>query len=268
MRVRGSCNPAVRPSSDPLREATFSHKWERGVALLFILFNLLALSLFFSPALAESPPLPVVASFSIIGDFAREVGGSGVDFPPSSAPMATPMSMSRRPPTGEARGSAAGFCQRAGVRGLDRAADQGLEYRARIVTLSAGVASRKDENGLDPHAWQDVENASNYVEDIGAGLSPPTRARGAMGRRRLSARLAPLDPEIALALENIPRERRSFPPMTPSAILRPLRVRIHRAAGRFHRSRSQRPRRRPHHRRREGEKRSRPSFWRTSPIRA
>ena len=41
---------------------------------------LLAFGLCFaSPALAQSPPLPVVASFSILGDFVREVGGSGVE---------------------------------------------------------------------------------------------------------------------------------------------------------------------------------------------
>src|SRR5208283_1150373 len=67
------------PHPTPLRGATFSHKWEKGAPLLYLLLNFLAFSLFASPALAQSPPLPVVASFSILGDFVREVGGSGVD---------------------------------------------------------------------------------------------------------------------------------------------------------------------------------------------
>ena len=80
MRVCGKFQPSRgAPHPTSLREATFSHKREKGAPLLYILLNLLAFSLFVPPALAQSPPLPVVASFSILGDFVREVGGSGVE---------------------------------------------------------------------------------------------------------------------------------------------------------------------------------------------
>ena len=112
------------PSSDPcFARATFSHKWEKGAPLLFLLLNLAAL-LASSPPPPSPNPLPCRSSrasrFSAIS-CARSAGAASMS-PPSSVPTATPMSMSRRPPTGASsreRGwfSSMGWGSRAGSTG-------------------------------------------------------------------------------------------------------------------------------------------------------
>ena len=202
-----------KPSSDPCyARATFSHKWEKGAPLLYLLLNFLAFSLFASPALAQSPPLPVVASFSILGDFAREVGGSGVDVSTIVGPNGDAHVYEPTPADGrKLAGARLVFVNGLGFEGWIDRLIAASKTKAKVVTVSAGVAPRQGEEGLDPHAWQDVANARRYVENIRDALAAADPERAALYRANAAAYLAKLDAldrDVTAALETIPPARR------------------------------------------------------------
>ena len=201
------------PSSDPCyARATVSHKWEKGAPLLFLLLNLLTFSFFVPPALAQSPPLPVVASFSILGDFVREVGGSGVDVSTIVGPNGDAHVYEPTPADGRKLARARlVFVNGLGFEGWIDRLIAASKTKAKIVTASAGVAPRQGEEGLDPHAWQDVANARRYVENIRDALVAADPGRAALYRANATAYLAKLDAldhEVAAALATIPPARR------------------------------------------------------------
>ena len=213
MRVCGKFQPSRgAPHPTSLREATFSHKWEKGAPLLFLLLNLAALLLPFSPALAQSPPLPVVASFSILGDFVREVGGSGVEVSTIVGPNGDAHVYEPTPADGRKLARARlVFVNGLAFEGWIDRLIAASKTKARIVTVSAGVAPRHNEEGLDPHAWQDVANARRYVENIRDALVAADPERAALYRANAAAYLAKLDAldrEITAALATIPPARR------------------------------------------------------------
>ena len=83
--------------------------------------------------------------------------------------------------------------------------------KAKIVTVSAGVAPRHLDEGLDPHAWQDVANAKRYIENIRDALVAADPSRAKMFEANAAAYLAKLDGldrEVVAAVAAIPAERR------------------------------------------------------------
>ena len=178
---------AREPSSDPCyARAAFSHKREKGAPLLYLLLNFLAFWLCVSPALAQSAPLPVVASFSILGDFVREVGGSGVDVSTIVGPNGDAHVYEPTPADGRKLARARlVFVNGLGFEGWIDRLIAASKTKAKIVTVSAGVAPRRGEEGLDPHAWQDVANARRYVENIrDALIAADSGARRAVSDQR------------------------------------------------------------------------------------
>jgi len=201
-----------RPSSDPcFARATFSHKWEKGAPLLFLLLNL-AFLLSISPAVAQSPPLPVVASFSILGDFVREVGGSGVALSTIVGPDGDAHVYEPTPGDGRKLSKARlVFVNGFGFEGWIDRLIAASKTKAKIVTVSAGVAPRQGGAGLDPHAWQDVAFARRYVENIRDALVAADPARAKLFEANAAAyltKLEALDHEVAAALNAIPKDRR------------------------------------------------------------
>jgi zinc/manganese transport system substrate-binding protein len=80
-----------------------------------------------------------------------------------------------------------------------------------IVPLGNGVKPRSNEEGLDPHAWQDVSNVRIYVEEIRdalAGVDPAGVETYEQNARAYIERLKALDEEIVKTLSAIPPERR------------------------------------------------------------
>ncbi|MGA8170610.1 MAG: metal ABC transporter substrate-binding protein [Methylocystis sp.] len=174
--------------------------------------NLLPFFLFASPAFAQSPPLPVVASFSIIGDFVREVGGDAVELSTIVGPNGD--AHVYEPTPGDGRELAKArlvFVNGLGFEGWIDRLIAASKTRARIVTVSAGVAPRRNEAGLDPHAWQDVANARRYVENIRDALEAADPSRAKLFEANAGAYLAKLDAldrEVVAALTAIPKSRR------------------------------------------------------------
>jgi zinc/manganese transport system substrate-binding protein len=177
-------------------------------------FLLLLFALAAAPAAAEAPlaPLPVVASFSILGDFVREVGGDAVALsvivgPNGDAHVYEPTPADARR-VSEAR---LVFVNGLGFEGwLDRLV-AAANAKARVVVASAGIAPRKLDGGLDPHAWQDVANARRYVENIRDALKAADPGRAALYEARAAAYLATLealDKEVVAAIATIPKQKR------------------------------------------------------------
>jgi zinc/manganese transport system substrate-binding protein len=176
-----------------------------------VLLLALALSLGVAPARAQTR-INVVASFSILGDFVRNVGGDRVEVttlvgPDGDVHVYTPAPADAREITEARLLVVNGF----GLEGWLPRLLQAAGGKASIVTATAGIAPLKAGSDADPHAWQSVANAQKYVANIRDALVAADPADADVFRRNASsylARLQALDAEVQLAVDKIPQNRR------------------------------------------------------------
>jgi zinc/manganese transport system substrate-binding protein len=186
---------------------------------------ILAPGLFCLAGFAPAAEIKVVASFSILADLVREVGGERVDVHALVGPDEDAHVYEPRPSDARRIGQARlvvvnglGFDDR-----LARLAESSGRRDA-LVVASQGIAPRTandsthgdhDDHGahsaLDPHAWQDAANVERYVANIAAALeradpagAPLYRANAERYRNELKA----LDGEIRRAISSLPATRR------------------------------------------------------------
>jgi len=182
-----------------------------------------ALALSVAPVSAQQAnggPLSVVATFSILGDFARNVGGDRVSVtmlvgPNSDTHVYTPTPSDAKEITDAKLVIVNGL----GLEGWLPRLIKSSGSKAATVVATRGIATRKIENGhdhgpgdADPHAWQSVLNAKTYVANIRDALTAVDPAGADAYRANAAAylaRLDALDREIREALAKIPPERRS-----------------------------------------------------------
>ncbi|MDB5572082.1 MAG: transporter substrate-binding protein [Hyphomicrobiales bacterium] len=173
------------------------------------------------PARAQAPgKLRVVASFSILGDFVREVSGARADVAVLVGPGADAHVYSATPADAKALAAA----QVVVVNGLkfegwmDRLVSAS-KTRARIVVAAKGVKplqAQDDGHGhgdSDPHAWQSIANARIYVANIRDGLvaaDPPGRGDYEANAAAYLAKLDALEAETKAAVAAIPPARRKI----------------------------------------------------------
>jgi zinc/manganese transport system substrate-binding protein len=164
-----------------------------------------------APARGQSR-IDVVASFSILGDFAREVGGDRVAVTTlvganSDVHVYTP-SPSDAQKVSNARLL---IINGLGLEGWLPRLVQSSGGKAAIVTATTGVAPRRLGADADPHAWQSVANAKIYVGNIRDGLSradPANASTYGANAAAYLARLDALDGEVRAAVAQIPEARR------------------------------------------------------------
>jgi zinc/manganese transport system substrate-binding protein len=165
-----------------------------------------------APALAQTEKLPVVASFSILGDLVAEVGGDRVAVTTLVGPDGD--AHVYQPTTADARRIAQAkviFVNGLGFEGWLERLIHAAKSRGTVVTLGKGVTARAGEEGADPHAWQDVANTKIYVAEIRDALTAadPTGAETYAARAAAYlTKLDTLDAEIVRTLDAIPKERR------------------------------------------------------------
>lgn len=176
--------------------------------------------LFSAPATAQEK-LKVVASFSILGDLVRQVGGDRIDLvtlvgPDGDAHVFQPSAADAR----RVAEAALVLVNGLGFEGWIERLLASAGTKARLATVSANVAPLREDSaaaddhahgGLDPHAWQDVANAKLYVEAIRAALGaadPAGRAIYDANASAYQARLDALDRDIRAAVALLPPERR------------------------------------------------------------
>ncbi|QGM45645.1 metal ABC transporter substrate-binding protein [Methylocystis heyeri] len=166
----------------------------------------------FSRALGGEEPIPVVASFSILGDFVKQVGGSAVSLSTIVGPDGDAHVYEPTPADGKKLQRAKlVFVNGLGFEGwLDRLI-KASGTKARVVVASAGVTPRELEGAPDPHAWQDVGNARRYLVNIRDGLAAADPGRAALydaNAAQYLKELEALDAEIRRELGAIPADRR------------------------------------------------------------
>ncbi|MBR1218737.1 metal ABC transporter substrate-binding protein [Bradyrhizobium sp. U87765 SZCCT0131] len=166
----------------------------------------------------EAPRLNVVATFSILADFARNVGGDRVNVtalvgPDSDTHVYTPT------PEDAKRVSEAKLVivNGLGLEGWLPRLVKSSGDRAIIVTATKGIVTRKppagDDHGhaFDPHAWQSVSNAKIYVANIRDALiaaDPPSAEIYRGNAQAYLAELDKLDRDVRAAVDSIPADRR------------------------------------------------------------
>ena len=183
----------------------------------------LALGLLTSPAWAEGR-VPVVASFSILGDLTQRIGGERIALTTLVGPDGDAHVYEPGPSDAKAVSTARvlvvnglGFegwmdrlKQASGFRGVEVVASTGIEPRA-LAEADTQPDHDHDHGGIDPHAWQDVANAEAYVRNIAAALELADPEGAAVYRANAAAylvELQALDEEIRAALAAIPVAQR------------------------------------------------------------
>jgi zinc/manganese transport system substrate-binding protein len=179
--------------------------WLVGLALTLI-----------GPARAQDRPaqdrLNVVASFSILADFVRNVGGDRVNVATLVGPDGDVHVYSPTPADAKKVADAKLlFVNGFGLEGWLPRLVQSAGGKAAIVTATGGIAPINLGSAADPHAWQSVANAKIYVANIRDRLAAAAPADAAAFRANAEAYLAQLDAldsEVRQAVATIPDAHR------------------------------------------------------------
>ena len=157
-------------------------------------------------------PLKVVASFSILGDFVKNVGGERVEV--TSLVGRDGDVHVYAPAPADARKIADAkllVINGLGLEGWLPRLLQASGGKAPIVTATRGIAPLRSGSDADPHAWQSVANAKIYVANIRDALAAADPADAEAFRSQAEAylaRLEALDREVRAAVMQIPETRR------------------------------------------------------------
>ena len=172
-----------------------------------------------TPAPAQDNPqgkLQVVATFSILADFVKNVGGDRVTVASLVGPNGDAHVYQPTPADAKTVADAKlVFVNGLGFEGWMGRLVKASGTKAPTVVATKGVKPRKmEEDGrseTDPHAWQSVANAKIYVANIRDGLVAADPAGKAIYEANASAylaRLDALDGEVKEAVGKIPADRR------------------------------------------------------------
>lgn len=187
----------------------------------------IAASLFGGPAMAQGEKkLQIVASFSILADLARQVGGDRVSVTSLVGPNADAHVYRATPQDAKT------------VKEADLLIVNGLGFdgfvprlvkssgsKARLVTASAGLKPLEkpkddhhhghshghDHGKVDPHAWQSIEAVKLYVANIRDALIAADKSGEAAFRANADRYLAELEKtrgEIVTILGTLPKDNR------------------------------------------------------------
>lgn len=168
--------------------------------------------------------LNVVASFSILGDFVRSVGGERVAVttlvgPNGDAHVYTPTPADAKTITS----AKLVFVNGLGFEGWLPRLVKSAGGKATIVTATQGIKPREaDEGGHDhggkhdhghddPHAWQSVANAGIYVRNIRNALAAADPAGAEIYKANAEAyldKLLVLESDVRAAVANVPEAQR------------------------------------------------------------
>lgn len=179
-------------------------------------------------------PLPVVATFSILADMVKEVGGDRVSVTAIVGPQADAHSFEPKPQDAKALMEAkvlvlngldfepwlGRLAQAAGFDGVRVLASEGVKVRhlgRDGVVRDSGHGHGQADNGqqehgeVDPHAWQDLAHGMRYARNIAAGLSKADPRNANYYESRANsyiARMKALDNEVRTAIAAIPPDHR------------------------------------------------------------
>jgi zinc/manganese transport system substrate-binding protein len=186
-------------------------------------FLLTGLAAGLAPALAGAQSaarkIKAVATFSILGDYVRNVGGDRVDVATLVGPNGDVHVFSPTPTDAKTLAVAdIVFVNGLGLEGWMTRLVQASGGKAPTIVATKGIIPRRMMDGndaarrkIDPHAWQSVANAKIYVANIRDGLDaidPAGKATYDADAAAYLTKLADLDAEVRAAIAQIPPARR------------------------------------------------------------
>lgn len=174
------------------------------------------------PSVAQQKPR-VVASFTILADFVRVIGGDRIDL--VTLVGADKDAHTYQPTTGDSRSVATAQVLVTNGFGFEPWADRlagAAPFKGRRIVASSAVPRERhlaDQHhhghgpraGTDPHMWQDVTLARRYTAAIAQGLTEADAAGAEGYRQRAEAydkRLADLDAWVRQSIAAVPAAKR------------------------------------------------------------
>jgi zinc/manganese transport system substrate-binding protein len=175
----------------------------------------------FDVARGAEKTIKAVATFSILGDLVRNVGGDRIEVATLVGPNGDAHVFSPTPADAQKLAAAdIVFVNGLGLEGWMTRLVQASGSTAPTVVATNGIApqnmSDEDEPGrlqIDPHAWQSVANAKTYVANIRDSLGavdPAGKAAYDANAAAYLAKLDDLDREVRAAIGKIPPDRRKI----------------------------------------------------------
>jgi zinc/manganese transport system substrate-binding protein len=177
-----------------------------------------AVLLLIAPA-ASAAPLKIVCSFTVLADFAKQVGGDDVDVRSLVGPNTDVHGF--EPSPGDARLVATADLVIVNGLGLDiwlPKLARSAGFAGPVITATDGVTTidavpQAHGRGViaDPHAWQSIANARIYARNIADAIATKVPAHAEAIRQRAArydASLAELDGEVRAQIEQLPPQRR------------------------------------------------------------
>ena len=173
-----------------------------------------------TPAPAQDR-INVVATFSILGDLVKNVGGDRVEVATLVGPNSDTHVFSPTPGVAKKLGAAkVVFVNGLGFEGWLTRLVKASGTKAPTVVAGRGVKTRKMEDEdhpgrmvTDPHAWQSIANTKVYVTNIRDALSksdPAGAGTYASNAKAYLAKLDALEQEVKAAIAKIPADRRKI----------------------------------------------------------
>jgi zinc/manganese transport system substrate-binding protein len=183
------------------------------------LTTLALLATLFAAGAVAQERVPVVATFSILGDMVTRVGGEHVEVTTLVGPEGDAHVYQPTPAdAAEVARARIVFENGLGFEGWLPRLIRSSGYKGEVVTVTKGVGTiaprdahahaGKDRSAPDPHAWQDLANALGYVANIKDGLCRVDGARCAHYAYNAGAYQA----EVALLHAEIKSSLRAFAP--------------------------------------------------------
>jgi zinc/manganese transport system substrate-binding protein len=169
------------------------------------------------PAGAHAGKIEAVASFSILGDMVREVGGDRVEVTTLVGPDGD--AHVYEPTPADAKNLAASnilFVNGLGFEGWMDRLEKSSGFKGPVVVASKGVTPRhmmkgKMEEITDPHAWQSLANGKIYVANIRDGLiaaDPKGKPTYEANAAKYLDAIAKEEASVKETLDKLPEDRR------------------------------------------------------------
>jgi zinc/manganese transport system substrate-binding protein len=166
----------------------------------------------------QARQLKVVASFTVLADMVRNVGGDKVEVRSLVGPNGDPHTYEPTPDDARAiNGADVVLVNGLGLEGWMDRLIAASGFKKRPVVASAGVAPLKMEDDgktvIDPHAWNSAANGVIYVREIAKALAeadPEDRGIFQANAEAYETKLATLDAETRAGFAAIPPQRRKI----------------------------------------------------------
>jgi zinc/manganese transport system substrate-binding protein len=170
-------------------------------------------------ARAQSPDkLPVVATFSVLADFARNVGGERIEVAALVGPNGDTHVYQPKPADAKELGAARLIVVNGlGLEGWIDRLIKASGAKAPVIVATKGIKPQQmREEGrveLDPHAWQSIADAKIYVANIRDGLiaaDPEGASSYRANANNYLGKLDALEKEVPVEIAKIPPGRRQI----------------------------------------------------------